>query len=61
MIKLISITKDLLNASEVWLNPHHIIGVESDEGVTCLTIAGPGRLYVAETVERVVELIAAAK
>jgi uncharacterized protein YlzI (FlbEa/FlbD family) len=61
MIKLISISKDCSNASEVWLNADYIIGVESDEGVTCLSIAGAARLYVTESVERVVELVSAAK
>jgi uncharacterized protein YlzI (FlbEa/FlbD family) len=61
MIKLWSIAKDGDNTREVWLNAAHIIGVELDDGVTCITLVGPARMYVAESVERVVELVSAAK
>ncbi len=61
MIRLQSIGKDGSHDRAVWLNPAHIIGVESDDGVTCVTTSGPAQLFVAESVERVVELMTAAK
>jgi uncharacterized protein YlzI (FlbEa/FlbD family) len=49
------------NERVVWLNAAHVIAVEDDDGQTCITVTGPSTLYVTESVERVVELVSAAK
>jgi uncharacterized protein YlzI (FlbEa/FlbD family) len=62
MIKLIQLlTMNAHNERVVWLNAAHVIAVEDDDGQTCITVTGPSTLYVAESVERVVELVTAAK